>query len=88
MGDAAGGEVGYEGLGRFAEFVGQGFGGAGGTLTLGSTGALQNSTLVYSNQGGALSLGGLTAVILGGLTGTENLALVNTSSAAVALTTN
>ena len=57
-----------------------------GTLTTGSNLALQNSTLNYNNQGGLLSFGALTAATLGGLTGSQTLALVNTSSAAVTLT--
>jgi autotransporter-associated beta strand protein len=59
---------------------------SGGTLTLGSALALQDSTLYYNGQGGTLSFGTLTAATLAGLTGSENLALTNGSSAAVALT--
>lgn len=58
----------------------------GGTLALGHPLALSRSTLDYSNQGGALSFGTLTAATLGGLKGAQNLALTNTSAAAVALT--
>ncbi len=53
-----------------------------GTLRLGHTDALQNSTLTTVT---GLSFGNLTAVHLGGLSGSGNLALVNESSAAVAL---
>ncbi len=56
-----------------------------GTLQLGAALALQNSTLNFNNQGGTLSFGSLTAATLGGLTGSQNLAL-NNGSAAVALT--
>ena len=47
----------------------------GGTLTLANTRALQNSTLDYTNYGGVVSFGTLTSVTLGGLKGTNNLAL-------------
>ncbi len=57
-----------------------------GTLILANASALQNSTLNYNNQGGALSFGTLTAVTLGGLKGAQDLALTNTTPAAVALT--
>ena len=57
-----------------------------GTLVLANTAALQNSTLNYDNQGGVLSFGSLTAVTLGGLKGTQSLALSNTSGSALALT--
>ena len=57
-----------------------------GTLTLGNALALQNSTLNYNNQGGTLSFGTLTAATLAGLTGAQNLALTNTTPAAVTLT--
>ncbi len=59
---------------------------AGGTLTTDNALALQNSTLNYNNQGGALSFGTLTAATLGGLKGAQDLALLNTASAAVVLT--
>ena len=55
-----------------------------GTLQLGNSLALQNSTLNYSS--GTLKFGSLTAVTLGGLSGSQNLSLLNNSSAAVALT--
>ena len=55
-----------------------------GTLILGNSFALQDSTLNYSS--GTLSSGTLTAVTLAGLTGSQNLSLNNASSAAVALT--
>ncbi len=42
---------------------------SGGTLALGHALALQNSTLNYNNQGGALSFGPFTAVTFGNLTG-------------------
>lgn len=57
-----------------------------GTLTLGNSLALQNSTLDYNNYGGALSFDSLTAATFGGLSGGQNLSLLNGSSAAVALT--
>ena len=59
-----------------------------GTLKLANANALQNSTLNYNNQGGALDFGTLTTVSLGGLTGAQNLILQNDSAAAVALTVN
>ena len=59
---------------------------SGGTLLLANSSALQNSTLNYNNQGGALSFGTLTAATLGGLSGAQNLNLFNTTPAAVALT--
>lgn len=55
-----------------------------GTLTLGNTLALQNSPLALNS--GALTFGSLTSATLGGLSGTQNLALTNGSAAAVALT--
>jgi autotransporter-associated beta strand protein len=48
---------------------------AGGTLTLGNPLALQNSTLNYNNQGGTLGFGTQTAATVGGLTGSQALAL-------------
>jgi autotransporter-associated beta strand protein len=57
----------------------------GGTLTLANPLALQNSTLNY-NSGGTLSFGTQTAVTLAGLSGSQNLALTNTTPAGVALT--
>jgi fibronectin-binding autotransporter adhesin len=57
---------------------------SGGTLTLGNLSALENSTL--SPGGGTISFGTLTAVTLGGLTGSTNLSLTNGSAAAVNLT--
>ncbi len=59
---------------------------ASGILTTGNALALQNSALNYNNQGGTLSFGTLTAATIGGLIGTQNLALANTTPAAVALT--
>jgi len=57
-----------------------------GRLILNNIAALQNSTLNYNNAGGTLSFGTLTSATLGGLKGSQDLALVNTNSAAVALT--
>lgn len=57
---------------------------AAGTLVLGNTAALINSTL--SGGAGTLSFGSLTAATLGGLVGSSNLDLDNTASAAVTLT--
>ena len=58
-----------------------------GWLELGSSGALQNSTLNYSNQGGYLWVdGGITSITLGGLTGAQNLGLTNLNGNAVTLT--
>ncbi len=57
-----------------------------GTLKLANTSALAGSTLTYNNPGGFLDFGALTAVTLGGLAGNGDLALVNGSSAPVALT--
>lgn len=59
---------------------------AGGTEQLGNALALQDSTLFYNNQGGSLSFGSLTAATLGSLSGSQNLALTNAASGAVALT--
>ena len=59
---------------------------AGGTLRLANSLALQYSMLNYDSQGGTLSFGNLTAATLSGLTGAQNLALVNDSAAAVTLT--
>ena len=56
-----------------------------GILALGHTSALGGSTLNYNNQGGTLSYGTLTAAMLGGLTGAQDLALSNDSPLAVAL---
>lgn len=58
----------------------------GGTLLLGNSLALQNSTLNYAGQGGSVSFGTLTSATLGGLKGNQNLSLTNTNLAAVALT--
>ena len=55
-----------------------------GTLQLG--GSIAGSTLNYNNQGGAISLGSLTAVTMGGIKGAQSLALTNASGVAVALT--
>ena len=55
-----------------------------GALILGNSLALQNST--FTQTGGTLSFGSLTAATFGGLAGSQNLALLNNSSAAVALT--
>ena len=59
---------------------------ATGTLILSDALNLQNSTLNYGTAGGALSFGTLTAATLGGLSGDKNLALANTTPAAVTLT--
>ena len=59
---------------------------SGGTLRLANALALQNSTLNYNNQGGMLSFGSLTAATLGNLSGEQDLAMVNDSAVAVALT--
>jgi autotransporter-associated beta strand protein len=59
---------------------------AGGVEQLGDPLALQDSTLFYNNQGGSLSFGTQTAATLNGLIGSQNLALVNSAGAAVALT--
>lgn len=60
---------------------------AAGTLVLANSLALQNATLdMNANDTGALSFGSLTSATLGNLTGTRNVALANSSSAAVALT--
>jgi autotransporter-associated beta strand protein len=55
-----------------------------GTLQLGNSQALQNSTLDY-NYAGLLSFGSLAGSTFGGLKGSQNLPLQNASSAAVAL---
>ena len=61
---------------------------AAGTLLLANSAALQNATLeMNAADPGALSFGSLTAAMIGGLIGSRNMALANTSSAAVALTT-
>jgi autotransporter-associated beta strand protein len=57
-----------------------------GVLTLGNSLALQESTLNYNGQGGTLNFDVLTAVTLGGLSGSQNLTLTNTPATAVALT--
>jgi fibronectin-binding autotransporter adhesin len=58
----------------------------GGTLKLGNSLALQDSTLDYNNYGGVISFGTLTYATFGGLQGSESLSLQNSSSQAVALT--
>lgn len=57
-----------------------------GTLTLDNSLALAGSTLDYSNVGGTLSFGTLTAATLGGLKGAQSLALNNGSAQPVTLT--
>ena len=58
-----------------------------GTLQLDNSLALQNSTLVYNNQGGVLSfIGGLTSATLGGLSGSQSLPLLDVNGGPVALT--
>jgi len=59
---------------------------AGGVEQLGHPLALQDSTLWYNNQGGVLSFGSLTAATVNGLLGSQNLALINSLGAGVALT--
>jgi len=54
-----------------------------GTLELGNAAALQDSIL--NPTGGSVAFNGITSATLGGLIGTSNLNLVNTASAAVAL---
>ncbi len=54
---------------------------AQGTLTLGNSLALQNSTLSYNNGDGTLSFGTLTAATFGGLTGNRDIALSNGTGA-------
>ena len=56
----------------------------GGTLQVSNSLALQDSPLIYT--GGNVTFSGITAATLGGLTSTQNLSLVNTASAGVALT--
>ena len=58
---------------------------AGGTLQLGNPNALAGSTLDYSGYGGVLSFGNETVAVLGGLKGTQALALNDSAAAAVAL---
>jgi autotransporter-associated beta strand protein len=60
--------------------------GANTVLQLASATALQDSTLNYNNQGGTLQFASLTGLTLAGLTGSQNLALLNTSSGAITLT--
>jgi fibronectin-binding autotransporter adhesin len=57
-----------------------------GTIKLGTSNALQGSTLVYTSSNGNLSFGTLTSVSLGALTGNKNLSLNNGNSEPVALT--
>jgi autotransporter-associated beta strand protein len=60
---------------------------AGGTLALSSSTALQNSPLnLASGDPGVLNFGTLTSATIGGLKGSRNLGLTNSSGAAVALT--
>lgn len=62
----------------------------GGSIILTLAAALQSSTLDYSSYGGSLTFGTagtpLTAATLGGLEGTQNLALTNAAGTAVTLT--
>jgi fibronectin-binding autotransporter adhesin len=58
---------------------------SGGNITLANAGAIQNSTLDYNSYGGALSFGTLTGATIGGLKGSQNLSLINSSALAVAL---
>jgi autotransporter-associated beta strand protein len=58
---------------------------AAGSLITGVPQALEGTVVNYNNQGGTLSFGTLTAATLGGLSGSQNLALLNTNAAGVAL---
>lgn len=51
-----------------------------------ANGTLQGTTLNYDNQGGVVSFGQSTAITLGGLKGSQNLALTNAANTAVTLT--
>ena len=58
-----------------------------GTLVASNTLALQNSTLNYTNNGGAIRFSsGIAAYTFGGLEGNKNIALTNASGTAIALT--
>ena len=57
-----------------------------GTLKLDSPAALSQSTLDWNNNAGTLDFGDLTAVTLGGLQGSQDLALVNDADQPLALT--
>jgi autotransporter-associated beta strand protein len=57
----------------------------GGNIKLVNVNALQYSTLDYNSYGGTLSFGTLTSATLGGLKGNQDLSLINTNSAAVAM---
>lgn len=58
-----------------------------GTLVASNTLALQNSTLNYTNNGGAIRFSrGIAAYTLGGLAGNKNLAMTNAGGTAIALT--
>ena len=57
-----------------------------GTLTLETSDALGGSTLDYDSTGGSLDIGDLTSLVLGGLSGDEDLVLTADSTEAVALT--
>ena len=60
---------------------------AAGTLLLANGNALANSTLDYSDYGGSLSFGSLTAATVAAIEGSrQDLSLANESSQAVALT--
>jgi fibronectin-binding autotransporter adhesin len=60
---------------------------AGGTLALSSSTALQNSPLnLAAGDTGVLNFGTLTSATIGGLKGSRNLGLANSSGAVVALT--
>jgi len=56
-----------------------------GTLALSSSLALQKSFLNYNSQGGVVSFGSLATVVLGGLKGSQDLALSNSGGTAVNL---
>ncbi len=57
---------------------------AQGTLQIAGSLALQNSLLNHTN--GSVAFNGITSATLGGLSGSQNLNLINTASAALALT--
>ncbi|WP_438479946.1 beta strand repeat-containing protein [Oleiharenicola lentus] len=57
----------------------------GGKIVLGHEDALSRSTLNYDQQGGTLSFGTQTYVNLGGLAGSQNLALTNENTDSVTL---
>jgi autotransporter-associated beta strand protein len=56
-----------------------------GVLDLQASTALQDSTLNYNNQGGVLAFDNIASATLGGLSGSQNLALTNLQSGLVTL---